>query len=167
MTLFEAVSKVCHDIGVQTSLVELRARVRGLTNKKAPLNALSRLRKQYCQKYGVKKFDCRTYRGQERRNMFSDVKCSYAGLSLVTQICKKLKITASELAEKFALFHSIDHCIIIVEWEERAGYDYMWATLSTFPIRSLPTLYRERVIYERFPSWSFVASLPTKQFFRY
>lgn len=113
MLLFEAVCKACHEIGVQTSLAELLRRVRGLCGK-GNLTSVAMFRKKYCEKYGIPVMDCRTYRGQARRNMFSDVQCSWDGIKLIKQICKKLKVTAVELAEKFSMFHSIDqlklHC---------------------------------------------------------
>lgn len=72
MTQRDAVWAACEELGVNTDLKVLQGRASHIYGRCIHVSQCSTYRGQYCVRNKIAKPDCRTYRGQPRRDMRND-----------------------------------------------------------------------------------------------
>lgn len=72
MTVKEAVYQACDEIGTRSSLKELWSRASLIAGETLNRNSVQQYRYWYRKEKRIKNVDCRTYKGQPRRNMLND-----------------------------------------------------------------------------------------------
>lgn len=112
MTQYEAVAAACRELGVRTSIKVLVRRASQLYGSPVGYNSTCTYRKTFCVAEGFTKPDCRSYKGQPRRNMLDDSQVSWQGIKLIRDLCNKLHVSGKGLAEKLQSFHSLDQLVL-------------------------------------------------------
>lgn len=119
MKVKDAVYQACEQVGTRTSLVELWKAASLIAGETLNRSSVQQYRHNYRKEKRIKNDDCRTYKGQPRRNMLNDNLATLQQVKRIKHVLGLRRVLPHSLlnllGEGKDAFHSIDQLRNAVE----------------------------------------------------